>query len=301
MDNNPLISIIVPVYNVEPYLKQCIESLRSQSYKSIEIILINDGSTDNSASICDIYSKLDSRIIVVHQKNQGLSAARNKGLDIAKGDYISFIDSDDIVHQDFIKLLWQNIKDVDIAICEISTFNKAEPAINAPLDIIREKYSGRQMNEFLFQEEMGLTTVIIPNKLFRKALWSNFRFPIGKLHEDCAVIHRILDNAKNVRLIRCKMYFYRKRVNSITSKRSFKSVKDEYEALSDQVSFFKEKGQMELVKNANRSRKALLLLDELNPDWDVWKNLSIIEIIYDDLRTKTKLHLLFKKLLDLFK
>ena len=101
-----LVSIIVPVYNVEKYLKKCVDSIINQTYKKIEIILIDDGSTDNSSIICDYYSKIDSRINVVHKKNGGLSDARNRGLDIANGEYICFIDSDDYVNLSFVEDLY---------------------------------------------------------------------------------------------------------------------------------------------------------------------------------------------------
>ena len=115
-----LISVIVPVYNVEKYISRCIESIMKQTYKNIEIILIDDGSTDNSGKICDEYSLKDDRINVIHKKNGGLSDARNTGLDIAKGKYISLIDSDDFVSKFFIETLYNTCKNenCEIAICE---------------------------------------------------------------------------------------------------------------------------------------------------------------------------------------
>ncbi|MBO5142223.1 MAG: glycosyltransferase family 2 protein, partial [Clostridia bacterium] len=115
--NDKLVSIIVPIYNVEEYLEDCINSLIAQTYKNIEIILIDDGSKDRSGKICDSYSKIDKRIRVIHKKNEGLSSARNKGLEESKGEYISFIDSDDKIDIDFIALLMEHIEKnkVDIA------------------------------------------------------------------------------------------------------------------------------------------------------------------------------------------
>ena len=119
---NQLISIIVPIYNVEKYLKQCIESIISQTYRNIEIILVDDGSPDNCGKICDEYSQKDKRIIVLHKENGGLSDARNKGIDIAKGDYLTFVDSDDFVNIDYIEKLYNSIKfnNTKLAQCGIS-------------------------------------------------------------------------------------------------------------------------------------------------------------------------------------
>lgn len=118
-DSSPLISIIVPVYNVEPYVSKCLESILRQTYQNIEIIIIDDGSTDGGSDICDAYAHKDKRIKVIHQSNEGVSGARNVGLRIAKGEFIGFVDSDDWIEADMYEYLLQNIQqqDADIAIC----------------------------------------------------------------------------------------------------------------------------------------------------------------------------------------
>lgn len=121
-----MISIIVPVYNVEKYLDRCVQSILIQSFKRFELILVNDGSTDNSFEICQKYRKKDSRVILISQENKGLSAARNTGLNNAHGDYICFIDSDDFIEKDYLKLLLNNLKsnNADISICEYFSSNE---------------------------------------------------------------------------------------------------------------------------------------------------------------------------------
>ncbi len=296
MYTNKLISVIVPVYNVEQYVSACVDSILSQSYKNIEIILVNDGSQDNSRQICEDYLKSDSRIILINKENGGLSDARNKGIECATGDYLAFIDSDDIIHRDYLKIMSQNIGESDIAICRLKKFTIQEPDNSLPISERYEELSGFEMNEFLFHEKLGIHTIVATNKLYRRTLWSHLRFPIGRLHEDCAVIYLILNQAKSVKLLDSELYFYRMREDSITSYRSFKSIADEYHALSQQVSFFKKNGQNQIVKNANRSRKALFLHQSLDTNWSVWRNYSINSIIKDDLRTKIKIRLILRKL-----
>ncbi len=128
MENNPLISIIIPVYNTEKYLSDCIDSVLSQTYNNFELILVDDGSNDQSGDICDEYAKSDSRVLSIHQENSGVSVARNQGISVANGDYLAFIDSDDIVHRDFLKTLINEIaiKDIDLIICQ---FTKDESCI----------------------------------------------------------------------------------------------------------------------------------------------------------------------------
>lgn len=181
---NPLISVIIPVYNVENYLKKCLESVINQTYKNLEIILINDGSNDNSKDICDEYSQKDSRIIVVHKHNEGVSVARNTGLDIAKGEYIGFLDADDYIEEDMYEFLLDNaIKDnADISSC---SYNKVFS------DRIEE---GIGFNKYLIldsSEAIEKTInkdILFPSvwlKLFKKECIKNVRFdPTIKISED---------------------------------------------------------------------------------------------------------------------
>lgn len=296
-----LISIIIPVYNVELYLKDCLDSVLNQSFKDFEIILINDGSTDNSLSICEGFENSFPNIRVVNQPNKGLSAARNKGIEKAIGKYIAFIDSDDLIHCDFLKILLDNIGDADMSICRVQEFQNGEHIdLTKNINPTVVAYSGMEMNEYLYHHTLAATTIIAPNKLYKKSLWDNYRFPINRLHEDCAIIYKIIDKAAQVKLIDAELYYYRKRENSITSIRSFKSLKDEYNAASEQIAFFEQKKQLNIIRNANRFRKSLFLNPALDKNWEVWKKYTIFNIFKDDLRTKVKLKLLSKKICSIF-
>lgn len=296
-DNKPLVSIIIPVYNVELYLKDCLNSVLNQSFKDFEIILINDGSTDESPIICEYYYHNNKNITLVNQENKGLSATRNKGIEIAKGKYIAFIDSDDLIHIDFLKVLITHIGTSDISICTIEEFQDGNSIVlNIEQNPSIITLSGTEMNDFLYHPVHAVTTIIAPNKLYKKSLWDGLQFPINRLHEDCAVIYKIIDKATQVTLIDYNLYFYRKRINSITSIRSFKSLKDEYDAATEQIYFFQQKKQFSIIKNANRFRKLLFLHPSLDKNWDAWKQYNILNILQDDLRTKVKLKLILKKI-----
>jgi len=297
MIREALISIVIPVYNVEKYILACLESLIHQSYTKIEIILVDDGSNDASPSICDEYALRDSRIKVLHQTNQGLSAARNIGIEYCKGEYIAFVDSDDIVHRDYILHLYNTIGEADIAVCRLKKFTDGEKIQLAnSVSCTSRTFNGKEANNNLFHHDLGIHMAVVTNKLFNRTLWENFRFPLGVLHEDIAIIYKILDRVALIQFLDCQLYFYRQRQNSITMLRTFKSLVDEYQALTEQTLFFQDRQQFTASRNANRSRKTLFLLHPFPQNWDVWKDYSILDILKDDLRTETKVKLILKKL-----
>lgn len=211
----PLISVIVPVYNVEKYLEKCVDSIINQSYHNLEIILVDDGSTDNCPVLCDKYKKKDDRIIVIHQKNGGLSAARNAGLDIAKGEYIGFIDSDDYISIDMYEKLLLAIKKckADMGICnyirvnELGTFGK-QSSITAGKTTGIQVLTHDLLNNFA-------SWVIAWNKLYKRNLFYKIRYPIGKLNEDSFIIHKLLYETNTIACINDICYFYLQRNNSI--------------------------------------------------------------------------------------
>lgn len=177
------ISVIVPVYNVEKYIEECISSIMRQTFDNLEIILVDDGSTDNSGKICDELAKKDLRINVIHQSNQGLSAARNTGLKHAMGDYISFIDSDDYIHIDMLNKLYEAIinSDSDLAICNYK-YVYMQDFVGKHVD-----YQSPMHNEILTREEaIGKLFEATPwfyitatNKLYKRKIWKNMCFPEG--------------------------------------------------------------------------------------------------------------------------
>lgn len=207
----PLISVIVPVYNVEKYLKKCVNSITSQTYENLEILLVDDGSTDSSGQICNEFEKNDARIKVIHKKNGGLSDARNAGLDRAKGQYYAFIDSDDYIQDNTIEIMLNAVKKnkSEIAICNMIRFLEEGETLQfyCPTD-----------HEVLYQGKQRYKTLNQPsvcNKLFEAKLFEGIRFPKGKYYEDTFVYHEVLYRANNIVLTGTDSYWYLSREDSI--------------------------------------------------------------------------------------
>lgn len=241
----PLISVIVPIYQVEKYLHKCINSILEQSYSNIECILIDDGSQDGCPQICDEYAKRDERVKVIHKENGGLSAARNTGLDIASGEYICFVDSDDWIHLEYIEKMYKAIRETeaDIAICDMQY-------------VYEESYNGEKGEQVspikreLLDQKTALEKLVLPyswyyvvawNKLYHKSIFNNLRFPVGKYHEDEAIIHRIFLRASKTVTIPVKLYYYLQRQESIMhlESKDLKKEKDAMEAFLDQADVLK--------------------------------------------------------------
>lgn len=206
-----LISVVVPVYNVESYLDKCVQSICSQSHRNLEIILSDDGSTDGSGAICDVWAQRDSRIRVIHKENGGLSDARNAGIEIASGDWYSFIDSDDFIATDTLERLHTVAVEYDsqIAVCNIyRVFENGEaekfycPAAEPSV------YRGNERFETLKQPS-------VCNKLFRAELFDNLRFPKNKYYEDTFIYHILAHRAESIALTGHDGYFYLSRRASI--------------------------------------------------------------------------------------
>lgn len=216
----PIISVIVPVYKVEPYIRRCVDSLLSQSFSDFELILVDDGSPDDCGAVCDAYAAKDSRVHVIHQQNRGLSAARNAGIDWAfahsDSQWLAFVDSDDAVAPDYLLKMYQAAEQNQADLC-ISDFQSVFIDGGAEQDEISIPFrvcSGRELLE------EGITqsnwhTVLAWNKLYRKELFAELRFPAGYINEDEAVIHRVLGEAGTVVCISDKLYFYYRRADSI--------------------------------------------------------------------------------------
>lgn len=216
MLDKPLISVIIPIYNVENYLAKCVNSVIDQNYKNLEIILVNDGSPDNCGSICDEYAQKDNRIVVIHKKNGGLSDARNAGLEISTGDFITFVDSDDYVSKDFISTLVNLIQDfeADIAISPFIHFKDDEKKVKRILSINKVKtYTNVEgLINMFYQSDFDNNAT---SKLFRRELFSDVSFPKGLLYEDLATTYKLFLLANKVAFSNRKTYFYLIRSNSI--------------------------------------------------------------------------------------
>lgn len=209
------ISVIVPVYNVEKYLNKCVNSILKSSYKKLEIILVDDGSVDNSGSLCDDLAAKDNRIIVLHKKNGGLSSARNAGLEIATGEYISFIDSDDYIEAKmFETMLKRGIeKEADIIQCGVY---RVDESGKLSTTIRVEDWSskdGQILEDFFVSQKIP---VMVCNKLFRHSLIQNKRFLEGINHEDNMFMIDVLPNAKSMVSVSDQLYYYLIRISSIT-------------------------------------------------------------------------------------
>lgn len=214
-----MISVIVPVYNVEEYLPTCIESILNQTYKNIEIILVDDGSTDNSGKICDKYAKEDARCIVVHQPNKGVPEARNTGLKHATGEYISFIDGDDYIHPQMLEILYNEIKKdkFDFAMASHHTtsnnnitttkIEKIDPLILNRTALMQGLYNKINLSEIDFQ--------VVWNKLYKRTLLTNVRFKTTGT-EDTEFNNRIYLKTKTAIFINLPLYYWVQRPNSIT-------------------------------------------------------------------------------------
>lgn len=248
---NQLISIIVPIYNVEKYLKKCIESIINQTYKNIEIILVDDGSPDNCGIICDEYSQKDKRIIVIHKENGGLSDARNKGIDIAKGDYLTFIDSDDFVNIDYIEKLYNSIKlnNTKLAQCGISKVNENNEIIEKlNYDENYIKTSHEILNE-LYGKHL-IENVVVWNKMYAKELFKNIRFPVGKIHEDEFTTYKLIYYSKNVAIVSDSLYNYRQNNASIMGRKFNIKRLNLLEALEQRIQFFWDKNEKDLYEKS---------------------------------------------------
>ena len=284
---NPLISVIVPIYNVERYLNTCVDSIANQTYSNLEIILVDDGSPDKSPEICDEYARTDVRVKVIHQKNGGLSAARNAGIDIAQGEFLTFIDSDDFVACNYVELLYKGIVefDADISIASFCTFTNEDE-----LKISRNELSFVEIaKDECFRRygalNAGLSMPFISacNKLYKKDFFTSIKFPIGKLYEDAFSTYKLLDKASKIVFTPSKLYFYRINPQSILGQSFKEKHLDMVEAFRSGFDFFNQKGANEIASTFVPP----LLMREIYCWWgvrSVLKNKKMAEDVLNDYR-----------------
>lgn len=237
----PLISIIVPVYKAEQYIARCIESIQYQTYENLEIILVDDGSPDNSGKICDDYAKDDERIIVIHQQNGGISAARNAGLDIAKGEYIGLIDSDDFVHPDMYAKLLKNLvkSDAQIAMCRYQVTYESEMD-----EHIAEGASNVISRDEAFDELFryhAMTLILVWNKLYKRELFDNIRYPQGRIYEDERTTYQLIYKTERIVCLNSPYYYYFQSDDSFIRSGFHRERIQFAEAMEDRLNFLKEK------------------------------------------------------------
>lgn len=246
-----LVSIIVPIYKVEPYLKRCVESLRKQSYENIEIILVDDGSPDSCPVICDEYAKQDSRIRVIHQENGGLSAARNAGIEAARGEYLSFVDSDDYVAEDFIESLYELLQESGavIAQCRFAYVHGEE--LSSEKNRNWTIYRGESLMEQLYAKEEWATYFVVAwNKLYRREVFQEIRYPVGRIHEDEATTYQLFHIGKRLAFLDRALYgYFVENTGSITATFSRKRF-DYLTAQEERIAFFQKSGYERLLSRA---------------------------------------------------
>lgn len=214
--NEPVISVIVPVYNVSQYLDRCMNSLVNQTYKNLEIILVDDGSTDDSGRLCDLWAVEDSRVRVIHRKNNGLSQARNTGLDAATGEFITFVDSDDVLSPHLCRVLYDSIREcAQIAICDAEHIFPEKPyefVVSEKQEILTAEMAIRQM----WYQKSFLPSAW--GKLYRRELFAGHQFTVERLFEDIDIMHELFDAADTIVYNRSRLYGYVHREGSITTK-----------------------------------------------------------------------------------
>lgn len=214
MESSVKISVIVPVYNIAPYLAQCIESLCGQTFSKVEIILVDDGSTDESGKICDEFAKKDSRILVIHKENGGLSSARNAGLAVASGKYIGFVDGDDFVSCGMYQELYKIAEsyESEIVCCQFQTFNNDIPEKVEDSKTVTVLDTKQAVKKFFLRQ----ITESVCDKLFSRKLFDDLYFPEGEINEDTFVVITLILRSRQMVFFEKKLYYYRKRSGSIT-------------------------------------------------------------------------------------
>lgn len=220
-----LVSIIVPVYKVEQYLKRCMDSVLNQTYKNIEVILVNDGSPDNCPALCDEYAKIDSRVRVIHKENGGLSSARNVALDSVKGDYIFFVDSDDWLALDTLEVLNEYLEEDHDMISFQRTYLTEEKVVEKG----EKNPKDMDVSQYIDASFLGRYDFFVTTKIFKAEVFNNIRFLEGRNYEDLEIMHRLFLNMKKVVGLDYFLYYYWKgNEGAITNTITMKNIKDHY-------------------------------------------------------------------------
>lgn len=243
----PIISVIIPVYNVEKYLRACLDSVMNQTFDNYEVIIVNDGSTDNSGQIAEEYKNKYSNINLIHQENKGLGGARNTAIEVAKGEYILFVDSDDTIHLDTLKLLYDNITktNADLVffgfqiVAEDGTIIKTEKGFEKEIPTLEQN------------PQLLMDWPIACNKLIRSELFleTNIRFPDRAWYEDLRTIPKLYLHAQTIGFIEQPLYFYLKRKGSITNAIKADRLVEIVDAVDDLLDYFKKQGAYDKYKD----------------------------------------------------
>ena len=226
---NERISVVVPVYNVESYLKRCVDSIIHQTYSNLEIFLVDDGSTDASGALCDAYAEQDSRVICIHKKNGGQAAARNEAIERASGAYFCFLDSDDFADERMIEVLHRDLleQSAEIAVVGFQEFSNPATITRANTEAQLQVLTGKEaVRSILSSEEIG---DYVWNKIYRRELFEGFRYPVGRVLEDMGSTYQLLERCKKVVYRPTPLYFYYQRSDSTIHRRSLKFYEDKFD------------------------------------------------------------------------
>lgn len=245
-----LVTIIIPVYNVEKYLSKCIRSVLNQSYKNLEVILVDDGSNDDSLLICKRFREKDDRIKLYHTDNFGLSHARNIGLDHANGDYIVFVDSDDYVNKNMIDIMMTKSDNTDLVICNYEKVQSNGIAeVSQDKQVLKDEiWNTDNFWEHYYIDGLGIFCCVAWNKLYKKKIFDNVRFPIGKIHEDEYIINKIVNRCNSIKVIKNSLYYYVQRPGSIMHENHQENF-DVAEIYLNRCSSFQKNHQIDVIKS----------------------------------------------------
>ena len=237
-----LISVVVPVYNTQEYLIDCLNSIINQSYTNLQIILVNDGSTDQSGEICENFKRKDSRIEYIVQKNGGSSAAKNAGISHAEGQYICFVDSDDYVHEQYVQTLYDCLmsNEADLSMCGYIRDGFFDKNMKYQSDY--KIYNGKEMMRNYYSFDITFMNIAC-NKLYKKEFFENEKFPEGIMYDDFVLNAHIMYACQKIAVCNQKLYFYRKTANSITMSVFSEKKLDLLKQIENRMLFFEEIGE----------------------------------------------------------
>lgn len=258
------ISVIVPIYKVENYLERCVNSIRNQTYKNLEILLVDDGSPDRCGEMCDSYAKEDARITVIHKENGGLSDARNVGIEASTGEYLAFVDSDDWLDPDMLELLYKMVKKHGADIAECSWRNIYKDCIIEETTCTAEQIEGDNIAALEGMLDWKYFKPVAWNKLYHRSVISDIRYPKGKLHEDEFTTYKYFYAARKLVYIDVSRYNYdRSRTDSITGDKFREANLDACEALRERIDFFREH-HIESLEEKMNNTYCWVLFDRLD-------------------------------------
>ncbi len=289
--DNPLISVIVPAHNVEKYFPKCIDSILKQDYRNLEVVLVDDGSTDTTSLLCDQYAQKDSRVVVYHKPCGGVSDARNFGVSHAKGEYFAFVDSDDYVTEDYISYLWKLLKAVPGCKLSLCTLFDVYPLLNKIVDTgdgTEMVLSAKDCLEMLCYHDKVDTCVYA--KLYHRSVFENIVYPVGRLFEDIGVTYQLIDKCPEISCGFKSKYYYIRRDNSIVTS-NYNKMKVDMLEMTDRMASYVSTKYPDL-KDATIRRQVYARFSTLNQmlftseDTDVKK--EMISFIKDNERSVLK-------------